>query len=671
MPKVSFRNGGTRTRYDTEDPTEAEHRQCRQHGSERLLPTEDGQSPVPSESVLRPCRLGTDTHKSLSNLELTTYLTMTKRRQTRAATRLLLGLPLLFAVPSSTFHARPLRSSTPHRPQHRHALRAAATESPSLKEVIDLSRDSYRLLDEACYTAQITPTISFKYTRPAAERDGGDVLVGGDDASESGGSAADGLRRVLATLDASAERNELGGDSRRDKPVLLHLPGLDGVGISAIRQFDDLSNAFEFWRLSVDPRHDRTSFADLVSIVSRFVQEVSVDRDRRVVLSGESFGGLLAPAVAMAVEAKARREGRDNSMIGMVLVNPATSFYKTNWSTWAPILASLRHIEREEEEGVASSLPTPYSVIGGMALSMTVPDSNQFKSIFDIVTRTRVTTAQELQDVVTSMADGFGILADRLPAEVIEHRVTNWLNVGSEVVNSRLEKLQVPTLVIGGDEDSMLPTKEECDRLVQIMPNCTAMSVKDSGHFILDDRLNLTQAIIEAPFDPFGLRRAEKNYNPITDWKAPTDEVIREAIDNRVKSLRDVLSPKFFSTSADGRRSVGLGQVPNPEGPMLFVANHQLLGLDLGLIIAELLEKRRIAARGLAHPVVFAGGNGFGGGAGPTGPSERITKRNKDGPVDRRPGDFETFGVSSRSLHRRSAKLWIRSVYANEPCFST
>ncbi|EJK46339.1 hypothetical protein THAOC_35000 [Thalassiosira oceanica] len=281
-----------------------------------------------------------------------------------------------------------------------------------------------------------------------------------------------------------------------------------------------------------------------------------------------------------------------------------------------------------------------------MALSMTVPDSNQLKSIFDIVTRTRVTTAQELRDVVTSMADGFGILADRLPAEVIEHRVTNWLNVGSLVVHSRLEKLQVPTLVIGGDEDNMLPTKEECDRLVEIMPNCTAMSVKDAGHFILDDRLNLTEAIMEAPFDPFGLRRARENYNPITDWKTPTDEAIQEAIDNRVKGLRDVLSPKFFSTSADGRRSVGLGQVPNSsEGPMLFVANHQLLGLDLGLIIAELLERRGIAARGLAHPVVFAGGNGFGGGAGPTGPRERVTKRNRDGPVDRRPGDFETFGA--------------------------
>ena len=348
---------------------------------------------------------------------------MTRRRQTRAPRRLL-ALPLLFAVPSSTFHTRPFCSAPLRRPQH-HALRAtstavanedtaAATESLRLKDVIDLSRDAYRLLDEACYTAQVTPTISFKYTRPVAKRDGGDDLVGSDDD----------LRRVLATLDSAAEGNGI-GEPQQERPVLLHLPGLDGVGISAIQQFDDLSDCFEFWRMSIDPQNDRTSFAELVSTVSRFIQSVAVDRNRRLILSGESFGGLLAPAVALAVEAKARREGRENCMIGMVLVNPATSFYKTNWSTWAPILASLRHIEREEKEDSTPSLPTPYSVLGGMALSMTVPDSNQLKSIFDIVTRTRVTSAQELQDVVTSMADGFGILADRLPAEVIEHRVTS------------------------------------------------------------------------------------------------------------------------------------------------------------------------------------------------------------------------------------------------------
>jgi len=76
------------------------------------------------------------------------------------------------------------------------------------------------------------------------------------------------------------------------------------------------------------------------------------------------------------------------------------------------------------------------------------------------------------------------------------------------------------------------------------------------------------------------------------------------------------------------------------------------------MIIAELLEQRSIAARGLAHPIVFAGGNGFRGGAGPTGPSGRITKRNKEGPVDPPLGDFQTFGavmVTPKNFYRLMA----------------
>lgn len=76
------------------------------------------------------------------------------------------------------------------------------------------------------------------------------------------------------------------------------------------------------------------------------------------------------------------------------------------------------------------------------------------------------------------------------------------------------------------------------------------------------------------------------------------------------------------------------------------------------MIIAELLTERGIAARGLAHPIVFQGGNGFGGGAGPTGPPQRIVKRNKDGQLDRPKGDFQTFGavmVTPKNFYRLMA----------------
>ena len=42
-------------------------------------------------------------------------------------------------------------------------------------------------------------------------------------------------------------------------------------------------------------------------------------------------------------------------------------------------------------------------------------------------------------------------------AEVVEYRVAQWLPVGVRVFNPRLEALDVPTLVIAGEDDNFLP----------------------------------------------------------------------------------------------------------------------------------------------------------------------------------------------------------------------
>lgn len=476
-------------------------------------------------------------------------------------------------------------------------------------------------------------------------------------------------------------------DEMKQKPILLYLPGLDGLGISCITQFDDLSKNFEFWRLMIDKKSDRSSFSELTSAVASFIlNDLDNKEHRDIILVGESFGGLLASSVALRVQSLIKRrnqienEEKRNPIKGLCMVNPATSFDRTQWSTYAPILSSLRHLETSSDNkekdlasagtSIFSSLPTPYSVVGGIALALTIPDRDQYQSIFDIFKETKVNNVDDLQDVFGSMRDGFGILEENLPAEVVEHRVGHWLPVGVEIMNEKkLGEIEVDTLVIAGEDDNMLPSKEEAERLVDIMENATSMSVKGSGHFILDDRFNLTKAILD--HKPFDLNKDEqkkedfstkKKYDAITDWKLPEETELKEYIENRVKPLRLATSPKFFSTGQDGIRRQGLGKVPsmdksNSNRPILFVANHQLLGLDLGLIIAELIEVRGIAARGLAHPFVFQTQQG--GGGGPFGGSsqneDRITKKDKNGivvdeqdpskPPPSSVGDFQTFGA--------------------------
>jgi len=80
-----------------------------------------------------------------------------------------------------------------------------------------------------------------------------------------------------------------------EKPTLLYLPGLDGSGLSAVQQFHDLNNSFDLHRLYIPPP-TRLSFEDLVICVQDYINEKF--EGRRVTLVGESFGGLLATAVA-------------------------------------------------------------------------------------------------------------------------------------------------------------------------------------------------------------------------------------------------------------------------------------------------------------------------------------------------------------------------------------
>jgi len=207
------------------------------------------------------------------------------------------------------------------------------------------------------------------------------------------------------------------------------------------------------------------------------------------------------------------------------------------------------------------------------------------------------------------------------------------------------------------------------------------MIVKGSGHFVLDGRFNLTHAILETPsiYKNQLLQNSKnnanhKNYDPIIDWKQPSPSTIEKTIESRVKPLRTLTSPIFFSTGLDGKRRKGLGFVPShnhksgvdgieeKKKPLLFVANHQLLGLDLGMIIAQLIEERGMNARGLAHPIIFQAGDGFGGGFGPgddSGNDSRIERRDRDGRIKdsnaKAGGTFEEFGavmVSPKNYYR-------------------
>ncbi|CAB9515470.1 expressed unknown protein [Seminavis robusta] len=465
-------------------------------------------------------------------------------------------------------------------------------------------------------TQQISPTLQFSYVSPP---------INGQ--STWRGSSS----RHGETTDAD------NNDSDNNKPIAIYLPGLDGTGITAFtHQFDDLANTFELWRLIIDVT-DRSEFRQILEAVVSFIDEQFLQQhpqdNREIVLIGESFGGVLASAVALKFQA---RQEQPRKMDGLVLVNPATAFEDTNWDTIVPLLASLQYLSNDNN----SSTPTPYSLAGGMALSYLIPDNNQLRRIVDILVNavgiplnnnnTGNDDEEPMQDAMLGMLE---ILEERLPAGTLQHRVNQWLVVGTSLVNARLQDLQTPTLVVAGDQDRIMPSVKEVERLTKVMPSCEKLLVRGRGHFVLDENVNLTEAILYSKIDPLQWRthnddndkttptsrgeattrsRSNNNnkkpsYDPIMDWTLPPQKEVDAVFESQVKPLRNIHSPVFLSTDANGKRWRGLAKIPSPanHGPILFVANHQFFGLDLNLIIAELLEERNLICRGMAHPFVF------------------------------------------------------------------
>merc|ERR1719163_620921 len=256
-----------------------------------------------------------------------------------------------------------------------------------------------------------------------------------------------------------------------DKPLLLYLTGMDGMGISAEPQFRDLSRLFEVRRLQV-LADDRSNFDELVSFVQAFIedwQSRSGGRYGKVTVMGESFGGLLASGVAL---------NNQTHLQGMLLANPATSFDQTDWATVGLLLASipsafpgsdirLRNLVQAapgaEELLKLVPLPVPdksigelaYAAAAGGALFTRVLDQKVASTLFSLASRQGgdvVSAAQagpetlreKLELMSASSLQLLDALLATLPAETVAHRLDACLGLGSRRVQGRLRNFYSP-----------------------------------------------------------------------------------------------------------------------------------------------------------------------------------------------------------------------------------
>ncbi|KAL4565282.1 hypothetical protein LXL04_029370 [Taraxacum kok-saghyz] len=125
------------------------------------------------------------------------------------------------------------------------------------------------------------------------------------------------------------------GRPLKDSPLLMYLPGMDGIGTGLVVHEKALGKVFRVQCLHI-PVSDRTPLEGLIQIVEEIVKiEHDLCPKKPIYLLGESFGGTLALAVASR-----------NPTIDLILIlaNPATSFER---SSLYPLIWFMRTLPDE------------------------------------------------------------------------------------------------------------------------------------------------------------------------------------------------------------------------------------------------------------------------------------------------------------------------------------
>ncbi|XXG84148.1 hypothetical protein AAC387_Pa10g1731 [Persea americana] len=366
------------------------------------------------------------------------------------------------------------------------------------------------------------------------------------------------------------------GSPIEGSPVLLFLPGIDGVGLGLTLHHIALGRVFEVRCMHI-PIYDRTPFEGLLKFVEETVRfEHSVSPNKPIYLVGDTFGGCLALAVA------ARNRTID---LMLVLSNPATSFDKSPLKTFLPLLDAMP---------VELHMTVPYLlnlIIGDLVkLGVASVEEELPPSL----------ALDQLSRSLNSMLPYLLGLADIMPKETLVWKL-KLLKSAASYANSRLHAVKAEVLILASGKDNLLPSMEEAKHLRNSLQNCRVRYFRDNGHtLLLEDGVRLLTVIKGT-----SMYRRSRKYDYVLDYLPPTRTEFEEFFVKENGWFKRVISPVLLSTLRDGKIVRGLAGVPN-EGPVLLVGYHMLLGAELAPLVEEFIREKNILLRGIGHPGVFS-----------------------------------------------------------------
>ncbi len=221
-------------------------------------------------------------------------------------------------------------------------------------------------------------------------------------------------------------------------PLMIYFPGMDGTGQLFARQQVQLAQRFDIRCLAI-PENDLSEWDELVDRTLHLInQELSTDPDREIHLCGESFGACLAMMIA----------ARLPHVQQLTLINPASSFARLPWLAASSLVANV--------------LPEPlYQLSARLLVSFLIE--------VDLVSATeqKKLIAAMLSIASSTVAWRLGLLRQFNVHMVVPHLVT------------------IPTLLIAGERDRLLPSKLEVQILRRQLPQAKTIFLPTSGHACL------------------------------------------------------------------------------------------------------------------------------------------------------------------------------------------
>ena len=241
----------------------------------------------------------------------------------------------------------------------------------------------------------------------------------------------------------------------RDAPLFVYLPGMDGTGKLLQTQSDNLVANFDLRCLSI--RTDNySSWENLAGDTVKAIEaELANKTNREVYLCGESFGGCLALKTALAAPRLTKK---------LILVNPASSFNQLPLLSWGV--------------SITPWLPT---WLHGYSAAGLLPFLVRLNKINDC----------DRDRLIKSMKS--------VPPQVVSWRLS--LLRDFKVSDDQLRSLKMPSLIIAGAADGLLPSVKEAQKLTSLLPRAKSIVLPQSGHAcLLETEINLYQILVEQNF---------------------------------------------------------------------------------------------------------------------------------------------------------------------------